>query len=158
MAANIGMLITRATLICGTLDIAYALVTTKLKGGSAAGVLKFVAEGPFGTMVPASPAGASALGLIVHFSIMALMVAFYTFATRSPRFAGLSPWLGGISYGLALYGIMYWIVMPLRWPAIFPQTGLMGVAEALFAHIALVGLPLAHIVNRADHNQAASTS
>jgi hypothetical protein len=142
--------VSRATLVCGTLDIAYALITTKLKGGSATGVLKFVAEGPFGKMAPASPAAAAALGLAVHFAIMALMVAFYAVAIRSPRLAGRSPWLGGTIYGIFLYGVMYWVVLPLRWPSIFPQASLLNIIEALFAHVVLVGLPLAHIIYRSS--------
>jgi hypothetical protein len=150
--------ILKATLVCGILDIGYALALATMKGGSAAGVLKFVAQGPLGSTVPTSPLLASALGLAVHFIIMAAMVTFFSVAMRSPRLADISPWLSGAVYGLLLYGLMYWIVMPLRWPSIFPQAGLAGIVEALFAHIALVGLPLAHIVNRAQGNQTASKS
>ncbi|MGC1468521.1 MAG: hypothetical protein WA793_03995, partial [Sphingorhabdus sp.] len=61
-----------------------------------------------------------------------------------------SPWLSGTIYGVLLYALMYWIVLPLRWPDIFPQTGLTNILEALFAHIVLVGLPLAHIIYRSS--------
>lgn len=141
-------IVVRATLVCGTLDIAYALATSKLKGATAAGVLKFVAEGLFGGNVPASALGASALGLAVHYAIMALMAVAFVLSMQLRPWASLSPWLRGTTYGLLLYGVMYWVVLPLRWPDYFPQPGLASIAEALFAHIALVGLPMAFLADR----------
>ena len=43
---------------------------------------------------------------------------------------------------------MYWIVLPLRWPAIFPQTAFIPVRNALFSHIVCVGLPIG-VITRA---------
>jgi hypothetical protein len=145
--------ILKATLVCGILDIIYALAMAAMKGGSAKGVLKFVAEGPFGSAVPSSPWAASALGLAVHFIIMAAMATFCAVAMRSPRLADISPWLSGTVYGILLYGLMYWIVMPLRWPSIFPQVGLINIVEALFAHIVLVGIPMALIIGKTLRDQ-----
>jgi hypothetical protein len=58
----------------------------------------------------------------------------------------LGPVLIGTIYGLCLYAFMYWIVLPLRWPEVHPQTALAPVARAIFAHVVMVGLPIAFIL------------
>jgi hypothetical protein len=35
------------------------------------------------------------------------------------------------------------VVLPLRWPALFPHFAALGLAEQLFSHIILVGIPIA---------------
>jgi hypothetical protein len=58
------------------------------------------------------------------------------------------PIAAGLGYGLLLWIVMYWIVKPLRWPeAPLPHT-LYGIANALFSHCILVGLPIALIAPR----------
>ncbi|MEQ1511027.1 MAG: hypothetical protein ABL909_11580 [Sphingopyxis sp.] len=140
----------KATLLCGSLDIFYAIANTVRKGGSALGVLHSVASGPFGNGVKDMGWAGGAIGLAVHFAIMAVMVATFLFAYR--RIAALrttSPWIVGTLYGAALYGVMYCVVMAWRWPALFPQTDPAQIAIALFPHIALVGIPLALMARKA---------
>jgi hypothetical protein len=136
-----------ATLIAGTLDILSAFLFAGMAGMNPVGVLQFVASGPFGD-APTPSAGWAAVGLAVHFAIMACMVAAYMFA--APRVPGLlrHPILAGIAYGVLLWLIMYWIVRPLRFPQLpLPHT-LWGISNALFSHCILVGLPIALIAAR----------
>jgi hypothetical protein len=136
-----------ATLIAGTLDILSAFVFAGMAGMSPTGVLKFVASGPFGD-APTESAGWAVAGLLVHFAIMACMVTAYMLI--APRFPALMrhPIPAGIAYGLLLWLIMYWIVRPLRWPAMpLPHT-LYGIANALFSHCILVGIPIALVASR----------
>jgi hypothetical protein len=58
------------------------------------------------------------------------------------------PWLAGTLYGLALYGVMYGIVLPARFGAPFPNPDKLALALGLFPHIALVGIPMALILRR----------
>src|SRR5262245_23248477 len=98
-----------ATLVAGTLDILSAFVFA----GAVVGVLQTVASGPFGNAVAEGPAGAL-LGLLTHFAIMAVMVAVYfAAAARIPLLT--RQWvLAGLLYGVVLWLVMYWIVLPLR--------------------------------------------
>lgn len=139
-----------AVLICGALDIGYAIVTTMMKGGTASSVLRGLASGPFGEAVMGWGLGGVVLGLAVHFTIMAVMVAVYFALAANTRLGMLSPWIAGTGYGLVLYVIMYFVVLPLRWPTTYPLTDPMKLAISLFPHIALVGIPLAFIVPRAS--------
>jgi hypothetical protein len=58
--------------------------------------------------------------------------------------------LYGVAYGALLYLIMYWIVLPLRWP---PAPGaaitLLSVLMPLAIHILFVGIPIALIATAA---------
>lgn len=148
--------IIKATLICGSLDIAYAIIMAMIKGGSALGVLHAVASGPFGGDIKSLGWMAGFIGLAVHFFIMLLMVTSFVLLVKSFRILlSINTLLLGSVYGCLLYIIMYWIVLSLRWPAIFPQTDPMQIATSLLPHIFLVGIPLAIIVKRKliQHNQ-----
>ncbi len=139
----------RAWLICGTLDIGWAAINTLIGGGSVAGMLRFVAAGPFPDGAATGALGGAVLGLAVHFALMAVMVATYGLLTAQGLIAKLGPWwLTGALYGLALYLIMYWVVMPVRWPSIHPGANPVSMAKAIFAHVALVGLPMAYFARR----------
>jgi hypothetical protein len=86
----------------------------------------------------------------VHFAIMAAMAAAFVAAARLlPR---VREWrlLYGVAYGALLYLIMYWIVIPLRWPPA-PGTAitLVSVLIPLAVHILLVGIPIALIATAA---------
>jgi len=135
-----------ATLVCGTLDILLAVILTLWRGREPAAMLRYVPSGPF---PPASDWGAagSALGLAVHFTLMAIMVAAFVIAARNIPALTDSPWLWGLVYGLITYAAMNLIVVPLRFPAAWPPKTL-SVGTQLFAHIVLVGWPTAFIARR----------
>lgn len=136
-----------ATAIAGTLDIISAFVFAGISGMAPLAVLRFVASGPFGDAIPVTPAWGLA-GLLVHFAIMACMVTAYFLAARRIPALLRHPVVAGLAYGVLLWGIMYWIVRPLRWPAMpLPHTA-WGIGNALFSHCILVGLPIALIAAR----------
>ena len=137
-----------ATLVAGTLDILSAFVFAGMAGMRPEAVLTYVASGPFGDGVRGGAPLWAAVGLAVHFVIMACMAATYFLAAR--RVPGLvrHPILAGLAYGFLLWLIMYWVVKPLRWPdAALPHTA-WGIGNALFSHCLLVGLPIALIAAR----------
>jgi hypothetical protein len=130
-----------ATLIAGTLDILSAFVFAGMSGMKPLAVLRFVASGPFGASAVPTP-GWAAIGLAVHFAIMACMAsAWMLAASRIPALIR-HPFPAGLAYGLLLWLFMYWIVMPLRFGMPLPNT-LWGIANALFSHCILVGIPIA---------------
>ncbi len=137
-------LIVKATLVCGTLDIIYAISLSMLAGGSALSVLLSVASGPFGAEAKAWGWMGGAVGLAVHFTIMFFMVNSFILAIKYIRtLTSINAILLGTIYGCLLYFIMYWIVLSLRWPNLFPQTDPIQMIKALVPHIFLVGIPLA---------------
>jgi hypothetical protein len=137
-----------ATLVAGTLDILSAFVFAGMAGMGPAAVLTYVASGPFGDGVRSGGPHWAAVGLAVHFAIMACMAAAYVLAARRIPALIRHPVAAGLAYGFLLWLIMYWVVKPLRWPdAPLPHTA-WGIANALFSHCLLVGLPIALVAAR----------
>ena len=132
-----------ATLVAGTLDILSAFVFA----GTVVPVLQTVASGPFGDAVAEGPAGAP-LGLLTHFAIMAVMVAAYVVASRKVPAINRYWIAAGLLYGVALWLVMYWVVLPLRWDSFEPPSALAQIVRQLFSHCVCVGLPLAWIARQ----------
>jgi hypothetical protein len=128
-----------ATLACGTLDSLLAVFLSLQRGNDPAGMLRFVASGPFPAATEWGTEGA-VLGLAVHFTLMALMVgAFLVLVSQRPAVLD-RPLLAGIAFGLITYVIMNLVVIPLRWPTAFPPKPI-GIVTQVLAHLFLVALP-----------------
>ena len=128
-----------ATAICGTLDILFAVLLTLWRGREPADMLRFVASGPFPNAMDWGAPG-SALGLVVHFTLMAVMVTAFVFAARNYPVIVDQPLLSWLGFALVTYVAMNLVVVPLRFPAAWPPTPL-GIGTQLFAHLFLVALP-----------------
>jgi uncharacterized membrane protein YagU involved in acid resistance len=135
-----------ATLVAGTLDILSAFVWS----GAVIPVLQTVASGPFGEMAQ-GPAGAP-LGLLVHFAIMAVMVAVYVLAASRIPALNRFWWIAGPLYGVVLWVVMYWIVLPLRFETFAPPSEAMPIVKQLISHCLLTGLPIAWITARSQRS------
>lgn len=143
---SIGKPILVATLICGTLDISLALGLSLLRARGGGTMLRFVASGPFPEAVNWGVGGAL-LGLVVHYVLMAMMVAGYVILAKMNRSLVERPVQAGLAYGLFTYAVMNLVIVPLRFPAAWPPTPI-AIGTQLFAHLALVGLPTAFIARK----------
>lgn len=139
--------IATATIVSGTLDLLSAFAFSAVKSVGPLRVLQSVAAGPFGdpmlrgTSIPIAIAGG-----IVHYALMTVMVTIFVLAARKLPFILRQPLLWGLVYGFAIYVVMYWIVLPYRWPNLFPRTGVWDVSNALFSHLICVGLSMGWVV------------
>jgi hypothetical protein len=61
----------------------------------------------------------------------------------------MRPISAGTLYGLLLWAVMNLVVLPLRWPSLFPHFASRSLVEQLFSHIVLVGLPMAWMTGKA---------
>lgn len=136
-----------AGLAGGAVDLLYASGMSVVSGQPAIRPWQAVASGWIGA--PAARDGGMAavlLGVVTHFGIALAMGAVFVLAAR--RLPGLTarPMIAGALYGLVLYGVMNLVVLPLRWPGIFPswQGGKSGLD--ILAHVA-VGLAIAWTVS-----------
>ena len=137
---------TIATAISGTLDILFAMVLTIAFGRQVPDMLRYVASGPVPAATDMGAAGA-VVGLIVHFALMAIMAAVFVVAARNWPILTDKPIQWGIVYGLITYVVMNWVVVPLRFDAPLPPRPT-AILSQLFAHIALVGIPIAMVAAR----------
>ena len=135
-----------ATAVAGTLDILFAMILTVLFGREIGNMLRYVGSGPFPQATEMGVNGAI-LGLIVHFALMAIMAAVYVLAVQRLPALLQRPIQWGVLYGLATYVVMNWLVVPMRFDMPLPPSPL-SMATQLFAHIVLVGIPMALITAR----------
>ena len=135
-----------ATAVAGTLDILFAMILTVFFGREIGNMLRYVGSGPFPQTSEMGVNGAI-LGLIVHFALMAIMAAVYVLAAQRLPALLQRPIQWGVLYGLATYVVMNWLVVPMRFDMPLPPSPL-SMATQLFAHIVLVGLPIALITAR----------
>ena len=141
-----GRKILLATLVAGTLDILSACVYTLIAGRAPINMLKGLASAILGNGAVDGGVGVALVGLLLHFAIMAVMVAFFVVAANRLPFLKARWLLAGIAYGIGLWAVMNLVVLPLRfgWHPFTP----LGLAEQFFSHIVLVGIPIAWFAKR----------
>jgi hypothetical protein len=135
-----------ATAISGTLDILFAMILTVAFGRQVGNMLRFVASGPFPAATEMGVAGAI-LGLVVHFVLMAIMATGLMLLVRWKSERLDTPVRTGLAWGIVTYFAMNWLVVPLRFGTPLPPKTL-SVVTQLFAHIVLVGIPMAFVASR----------
>jgi hypothetical protein len=139
-----------ATLVGGTLDILFAMLLTVLAGRHVGDMLRYVASGPLPAAKEWGTAGA-ALGLFVHFALMAIMAAiFMAIVARRPELLQRSLLLI-LGCGLVTYFVMNWLVVPIRFGSPVPPPP-RALLTQLFAHLVLVAVPFFLIAKSAMPN------
>lgn len=142
--------IVTAGLVAGALDIAYAFIIWGLRGVTPLRIGRSIATGLVG--VEAARAGGVGLGLfglLLHFIMATIIAAIYYGAARNIRLLVDKAVPCGIAYGLATYGVMNYVVMPL---SAIKSTGGGGPAyitiTGILVHMFLIGLPIALITRK----------
>ena len=138
-----------ATIVVGALDITEVIVFYGLKGIAPTRILQSVATGLLGRAAFEGGMQTALLGLALHYFIAFVVVSVYFFA--SGRIAALrqSPVLLGAVYGLGVYLVMNFVVLPLS-AAGPPKFTLVGVLNQLFAHVFCIGIPTGLMAQRTD--------
>ena len=134
-----------AGLTCGAMDITAAFVTWWPKGILPSRILKGIASGLLGPEAYTGGWPTAALGLAFHFFIAFSAATVFYFASRKLAFLTQHPVLSGPLYGVCVYLVMYWIVMPLSRYRHRPFT-VSSTAIAIITHIICVGLPIALVI------------
>ena len=137
-------------LVAGTFDIAYACVFWAVKAGvPVQRIFQSVAAGLLGKASFEGGAATAALGLGLHYFIACSMaVAYYLVARRVPPLRE-SPVPYGAAYGLLLYGIMNYIVVPLSAAGGGGAKDPLWVGLSIVVHMFLIGVPIALFVRAA---------
>lgn len=136
-----------AGLIAGILNIISAFVLAYPKGVGPIRVLQGVAAGLLSRESAVQGGLATAaLGLAIHFLIAFTAATAFYLASRKIVLLTQQAVISGLLYGVAVYGFMYWIVIPLAFPNARPSIS--RDVTAVFVHMLLIGLPIALIVRR----------
>jgi hypothetical protein len=131
----------------GAVDFVYACCVGLIHGRSIMRVWQGVASGWLGKAAADGGLATMALGMATHFGIAICMAAVYARVAARVPLLHRRPLPCGIAYGLVLYAVMYRIVLPLRFPAVFPRwDGVQSVTD-IASHIG-VGLVIAVLLAR----------
>jgi hypothetical protein len=134
-------------LTAGVLDIADALIFHGARGVAPLRILQAIASGLLGREAFAGGAWTAALGLGVHFFIAATAAAVYAIASLRLPVLVQRPFQCGAAFGLAVYAVMQYVVLPLSafrpGPVAAPGTIDWGLVNLLLAHVFCVGVPIA---------------
>jgi uncharacterized membrane protein YagU involved in acid resistance len=147
-------IIARAGLLCGVMDITSAFVNWGRKGVLPFRILQGIASGALGPRSFEGGWTTAALGLGFHFLIAFTAATVFYLASRKLRFMTKKPFLVGILYGVAVYGFMYWIVIPLSAIRQGPFS-LSATLTAIIVHMLCVGMPISLVVGHNSQMQPA---
>ena len=130
-------------LIAGTLDILFAIGFWAAKANvPAARILQSVAAGFLGRASFEGGMGTVVLGLLLHFFIaLSISAVYYALATRWPLLHQKAGLCGAI-YGLGVYVVMNFIVVPLS-AAMPGSRDPLWVGLSVLVHMFLIGVPVA---------------
>jgi len=132
-----------AGLVAGALDISAAILVNLLRDIPPVRILQSVASGLLGREAYAGGAMTATLGLALHFAMMFVIAGVYLGVSRPLSAALRHPFVAGPVYGIAVYVVMTFIVLPL---SAFPhpmRTEISAHLIGLAVHVTCVGLPIA---------------
>ncbi|ASD26232.1 hypothetical protein [Brevundimonas diminuta] len=128
-----------ASLLAGAVDLGYALGINAASGVPPIRVLQYIASGLMGTSAFHGEGGSAAIGLAVHFGLMALFAGGVAFAMHGEPRLARHPWLTGVLGGLVLYIVMTFVAVPLSYAPPLPPASLFRQVAELAVHVAVVG-------------------
>jgi len=131
-----------AGLIAGTIDIGAACTINQV---GPVPILRFIASGLLGTPLPHEP-WVYCLGMVLQWLMSIIIAAIFVLASNRIR-ALLRNWVAaGIAYGIVVYFVMTFVVVPLS-RAKSGHVTMMSFAENLAAMI-VFGLIVSYIAQR----------
>jgi len=131
----------------GLLDITYAFLFYGAKGTAPIPLLQSIASGLLGKAAFEGGLATAALGGFFQLLIPTVAAAAYFALTRLLPALRRHAVASGILFGIAVYVVMYWVVLPLSAIPFKPNRTPAAVVTGLLAHMFLVGLPIA-LANR----------
>jgi len=143
------LLVLAGGLVAGTFDITYACVYWAIKiGAPPTRIFQSVARGLLGAASFRGGAATAALGLFLHYFIATTMSVFYYFAARMWAPLYKYPLRCGAVYGLGLWVVMNYVVLPLSATS-RGSTDTGWVTLSILVHMFLIGVPIAWFTQRA---------
>lgn len=136
-------------LIAGTLDITAACVVSWLRSGvRPVIIMQSVASGLLGAPAYQGGAKTAALGVVLHYFIATMWTVVFYVASRKLRFLIARPITWGLVYGVIVYVLMNFVVLPV---SAFPQRTTPTLTSRIINLVIIVlciGLPIALITRR----------
>jgi len=135
-----------AGLVVGVLDISSAFVIWWQRGVGARRGLQGIAAGLLGGSAFDGGLVTAGLGLALHFFVAFVVVSVFYLASRKIPFLAKQPIVSGVLYGIGVYLVMFWFVLPRVFSTF--RHRLSNDLLQLAIHICLIGLPTAFMGRR----------
>jgi len=135
-----------AGLVVGVLDISSAFVIWWQRGVGARRGLQGITAGLLGANAFDGGLVTAGLGLALHFFVAFVVVSVFYLASRKIEFLTIHPVVSGVLYGIGVYIVMYWFVLPTAFSTFRHRLSNELIEVAI--HVCLIGLPTAFIVRR----------
>ena len=129
--------------IAGVLDITDAIVFYYFRGVSPITILQSIASGLLGADAYQGGSRTALLGLLLHFVIAFGAAAVFYLVSARVRGLWRHPLIAGAVFGLGVYVVMNFVVLPLSAFAVRPFQVNAVFFNLIFAHIVCVGWPIA---------------
>jgi hypothetical protein len=144
------------TLVVGSFDICEVILFYGFRDVPATRILQSVARGWLGSKAFSGGIPAALLGLATHYFIAFGVVTVYYIASRRLELLRRWPIVMGMVYGLGVFLVMNYIVLP-KSKAGMANFTTVTLINQLFCHLILIGIPAAVITTsrmRADEMRA----
>src|SRR5947199_7931443 len=105
-----------AGLVVGVLDISSAFGIWWQRGLGSRRGLQGIAAGLLGANSYNGGLVTAGLGLALHFFVAFVVVSIFYLASRRIEFLTIHPVVSGVLYGIGVYIVMYWFVLPMAFP------------------------------------------
>lgn len=144
-----------SVLVAGSLDISDALLFYRLRGTPFHLLLQVIASGLLGPLALQLGLYGAWIGLAIHYTITASWTALFLAVAR--RFPALLRHAlpVGAAYGIVIYLVMNYLVLPLTHEVVHPAFRLPVFANAVLALILCMGIPIA-LISKAVLKKATS--
>src|SRR5436309_12095735 len=130
--------------VVGVLDISSAFVIWWQRGVTIQRGLQGIAAGLLGAKTYEGGMATAGLGLALHFFVAFVVVSTFYLASRKIPFLTTQPLISGVFYGIGVYIVMYWFVLPTAFSTF--RDRLSNVLIEVAIHVRLLGLPTAFVV------------
>jgi hypothetical protein len=137
--------------IAGTIDIGAAALIERV---SPLVILHFIAGGLLGKSALAGGASVELLGLALQWAMSLIIAAVYVLASRRLPFMQRFWFASGLAYGIVIFFVMNYIVVPLSAWAVWPHFTAAKFAANLLAMLLfgmIVAFAACRSASRADH-------
>jgi uncharacterized membrane protein YagU involved in acid resistance len=129
--------------VVGSLDITYAILFWSFRGVAPTRVFQSVAAGVLGKASFNGGINSALLGAALHYFIAFSIVIVYWLAAKWLPVLTRHAVICGIVYGILVYIVMNYVVIPLSNAARPTRFNLLWVSCSVIVHMFLIGLPAA---------------